>query len=97
MAKVSNKAAAMFFNLVLMISVLLIFSMAEGRLLSGFGKAKATSPKCEFVVGVQSGDTCFDITQKFNTTAEFFTEINPNLQCDKLFVGQWLCVAGTVN
>ncbi|KAL5977015.1 hypothetical protein ACLOJK_021353 [Asimina triloba] len=28
-------------------------------------------------------------------TAEDFCAINPNLDCDNLFVGQWLCVAGS--
>ncbi|OVA08001.1 Peptidoglycan-binding lysin domain [Macleaya cordata] len=101
MAKViSNKAAAMFFNFFLILSLLLILSssMAEaGRLFGvGFGKPKSTL-KCDSVFGARSGDTCFGITQMFNLTSEVFTEFNPNLVCDNLFVGQWICVAGTTN
>ena len=58
--------------------------------------AKAT-PECDTVVGVESGDTCFDIADKFQLTTEFFDSINPNLNCDALFVGQWVCVDGTAN
>ncbi|WJZ96272.1 hypothetical protein VitviT2T_014972 [Vitis vinifera] len=95
MAK-ANNMTTMFLNLVLMLSFLLIVSMAEGRFLPVFGKAKST-PQCDSVVGVRSGDTCFAISQMSNMTAKAFSAINPNLNCDALFVGQWLCVAGTAN
>ena len=59
--------------------------------------AKKATPECDTVVGVESGDTCFDIAQKFQLTTDYFDSINPNLNCDALFVGQWVCVDGTVN
>ncbi|KAK3014607.1 hypothetical protein RJ639_009840 [Escallonia herrerae] len=55
------------------------------------------TPHCNEVLSVESGDTCFAITQAFNMTTAFFDAINPNLNCRKLFVGEWLCIAGTVN
>lgn len=56
---------------------------------------KKPSPDCDTVVGVESGDTCFDIAQDFGLTTEFFNSINPNIKCDDLFVGQWVCIEGT--
>ncbi|KAF9603847.1 hypothetical protein IFM89_038030 [Coptis chinensis] len=94
MSKINNKAA--MFNIVFMLSLLLIMSMAEGRFLGlVFGRGK--TPQCDKVVGVQGGDTCFGIIQNSNSTAATFAAINPNLNCSALFVGQWLCVSGTLN
>ncbi|KAJ9690276.1 hypothetical protein PVL29_012767 [Vitis rotundifolia] len=93
MAKANSKSL----NLIFMLSLLILVSMAESRFL-GFGTAaKKATPQCDTVVGVESGDTCFDIAEKFQLTTEFFDSINPNLNCDALFVGQWVCVDGTVN
>ncbi|PON81923.1 LysM domain containing protein [Trema orientale] len=52
---------------------------------------------CNSVYGVQSGDTCAGVIQMFSLDAVFFSVINPNLNCDKIFAGQWLCVDGKVN
>ncbi|KAJ8621647.1 hypothetical protein MRB53_030176 [Persea americana] len=81
-----------------MLSLLLIISMAEARLFGStqvFGK-KDSTPECVTVHGVVSGETCFSVTQTYNLTTDFFIAINPNLNCSALFVGQWLCISGTV-
>lgn len=57
-------------------------------------KAKAV-PACDTVLGVTKGDTCFDIAKSFELTTPEFDAINPNINCAALFVGQWVCVAGT--
>ena len=57
--------------------------------------AAQSSPICESVVGVADGDTCSGIAQQFGLTSDFFGSVNPNINCDDLFVGQWVCVAGT--
>ena len=49
---------------------------------------------CYSVIGVKSGDTCFDIANNFKLSSKAFESINPNLNCDKLFVGEWICVKG---
>ena len=72
-------------------SFLLILECAIGT------AAKKATPQCDTVVGVESGDTCLDIAEKFQLSTEFFDSINPNLNCDALFVGQWVCVDGTAN
>ncbi|CAN6719280.1 unnamed protein product [Malus baccata var. baccata] len=59
----------------------------------GFGGVKATA-RCQKVYGVEAGDTCNGIMAKFKLTAHFFA-INPNINCNTIFVGQWLCIAGT--
>ncbi|KAJ9690279.1 hypothetical protein PVL29_012770 [Vitis rotundifolia] len=92
MAKANNNRAISL-NLVLMLSLLIFISMAESRILG----AKKSTPQCDAVIGVESGDTCFDIAEKFQLTTEFFDSINPNLNCDALFVGQWVCVDGAAN
>ncbi|KAJ9690277.1 hypothetical protein PVL29_012768 [Vitis rotundifolia] len=89
MAKANNRSL----NLVLMLSLLILVSVVE----SSFLGAKKATPQCDTVVGVESGDTCLDIAEKFQLSTEFFDSINPNLNCDALFVGQWVCVDGTAN
>ncbi|XWS12741.1 hypothetical protein CRYUN_Cryun37aG0116500 [Craigia yunnanensis] len=92
MAKSNNKIA-MLTNFVLIAALLVIVSMAESREIVLL-KGKKSAPDCNNVYGVISGDTCFSVTKMFNLTTSFFDSVNPNLECDSLFVGQWLCVAG---
>ncbi|KAF9679002.1 hypothetical protein SADUNF_Sadunf07G0094800 [Salix dunnii] len=94
MAKANHKSA-LFISSVLVLSLLLIFSMAESRFLDGGGLLKPKTPECDEVFGIRSDDTCFGIAQTFNLTTDLFDSINPNLNCTALFVGQWLCVAGS--
>ncbi|KAJ0039685.1 hypothetical protein Pint_27289 [Pistacia integerrima] len=99
MAKANYNKRAMILNLVLVLSLFLVISMAESRKANGARVLKARKPRCslecESVFGVESGDTCFGIAQLFSLTTEVFDSINPNLNCEALFVGQWLCVAGS--
>ncbi|KAJ4717075.1 Peptidoglycan-binding lysin domain [Melia azedarach] len=84
---------SVFLNLALMLALFLALSLAEGRTFAiGFAKS---GPQCDSVIGVQEGNTCSDITQQFDLTTEFFNSINPNINCDALFVGQWICVGGS--
>ena len=52
----------------------------------GFVEGKGTVLEHETVYGVDVGDTC-----------QAFLAINPYIVCDKIFVGQWVCVDGKVN
>ncbi|KAK6917461.1 LysM domain [Dillenia turbinata] len=94
MAMAANKTT-IFLNLILVLSLLLLISVAESRGIGSLGKKG--EPECNAVVGVKSGDTCDGIAKEFNLTTEFFNAINPNVNCDALFVAQWICVDGTVN
>ncbi|ONI18657.1 hypothetical protein PRUPE_3G230700 [Prunus persica] len=99
MAKNSSRVAIM--NLILLLSLLLMVSMAESRQLGiGFGKEETSNPSninCDSVYGAEEGDTCGSVIEKFNLSSDFFLSINPNINCDSFFVGQWLCTQGTVN
>ncbi|KDP24194.1 hypothetical protein JCGZ_25851 [Jatropha curcas] len=90
MARLSSKATILF-SLVLLVSLLL----AESRQIGiGFGRGQARA-ECDSVYGAEDGDTCTSVAKKFDVSLEFFTSINPNINCDDIFVGQWLCVDGT--
>ncbi|KAH7566071.1 hypothetical protein JRO89_XS08G0079100 [Xanthoceras sorbifolium] len=55
-------------------------------------KPNSTS-QCDSAFGVASGDTCYAITQQYKLTVEVFDSINPNINRDALFVGQWVLSA----
>ncbi|KAH7514729.1 hypothetical protein FEM48_Zijuj11G0121400 [Ziziphus jujuba var. spinosa] len=74
-----------------------MLSTAESRKLgNGIAKKDATL-QCLQVYGVEAGDTCSLIVQKLNTTFDIFLSINPNINCDSIFVGQWVCTEAEVN
>ncbi|CAI0434420.1 unnamed protein product [Linum tenue] len=50
---------------------------------------------CDKVYGVEAGDTCSSVVEKFELNQDQFLGINPNMNCDSIFVGQWLCISGT--
>ncbi|KAF2296244.1 hypothetical protein GH714_037028 [Hevea brasiliensis] len=94
MARFSTQAA-MFVKLIVLVSLLFMISAAECRQIGiGFRDGKSTA-ECDSVYGAEDGNTCESVAQKFKLTLEFFTSINPNLNCDDIFVGQWLCIDGT--
>ncbi|KAL3851267.1 hypothetical protein ACJIZ3_013149 [Penstemon smallii] len=98
MANSSNKIS-FFLNFALVLSLLLLLiTIAEGRSLFGCDLFKPSSTlSCDKVVGVKSDDTCFGLAKTFNLTETVFDAINPNLNCTALFVGQWLCIDGSIN
>ncbi|CAK9149794.1 unnamed protein product, partial [Ilex paraguariensis] len=51
----------------------------------GIGRTEST-PICSSVYGVEDGDTCTSVTQKFNLSSDFYIDINPNVNCDNIFV-----------
>lgn len=56
----------------------------------------ASTPACSAIHGVEEGETCSSIIQRFNLVEGHFLEINPNINCVGIFVGQWVCVEGQV-
>ncbi|ONK64315.1 uncharacterized protein A4U43_C07F24410 [Asparagus officinalis] len=83
------------FKLAIDMSIVL-FSLWIGPKSHIHGVETTPVPICKEVHGVKNGDTCFDVTRKFNLTPGEFIDLNPNLVCKKLFIGQWLCVNGIV-
>ncbi|KAI6703856.1 hypothetical protein NL676_012992 [Syzygium grande] len=88
MARISSKMT-MLLNLFLVLSLCFTVSIAERILESDV--PISTGLKCESVYGVKSGDTCLGVANMFNLTPGTFAAFNPNLDCNALFVGQWLC------
>ncbi|KAJ1285718.1 hypothetical protein BS78_03G298400 [Paspalum vaginatum] len=57
--------------------------------------AAAPSLSCNQVHGVQVGETCFSVAQAAGLTQDQFLGFNPNINCEKVFVGQWVCLRAT--
>ncbi|CAO2182691.1 unnamed protein product [Urochloa humidicola] len=50
---------------------------------------------CSKVHGVKVGETCSSVAQGAGLTQDVFLGFNPNINCEKVFVGQWVCLAAT--
>ncbi|CAL4947102.1 unnamed protein product [Urochloa decumbens] len=50
---------------------------------------------CRKVHGVKTGETCSSVAQGAGLTQDDFLGFNPNINCEKVFVGQWVCLAAT--
>jgi hypothetical protein len=55
----------------------------------------AQALSCLEVHGVRAGETCFSVALVGGLKLEEFLHINPNINCEKVFVGQWICLAAT--
>ncbi|KAK9924671.1 hypothetical protein M0R45_033025 [Rubus argutus] len=81
--------------LLLVVSLLVMISVAHSkRLAVGFG-GKNSAAICNLIYGAEEGDTCSRVAQDFKLSLNFFLSINPNINCNSIFVGQWLCIDGT--
>jgi hypothetical protein len=47
---------------------------------------------CNKVHGVQERETCFAVAQAAGLTLKQFLGFNPNINCEKLFLGPWICL-----
>ncbi|XP_044974042.1 uncharacterized protein LOC123441945 [Hordeum vulgare subsp. vulgare] len=47
---------------------------------------------CSQVNAVQAGDTCSSIAESGGLTQDQFLGFNPNINCVKIFLGQWVCL-----
>ncbi|KAF5760631.1 putative LysM domain-containing protein [Helianthus annuus] len=63
--------------------------------IDGFQKANSVVV-CDQVISVESGDDCTTISQSLKISLESFLAINPNINCEAMFVGQWVCIDGSV-
>ncbi|KAM5580876.1 hypothetical protein ABKV19_010204 [Rosa sericea] len=81
--------------LLLVVSLLVLISVAESkRFAVGFAEKKTSALVCNSVYGAEEGDTCTSVAQTFKLSLDAFLSINPNINCDSFFVGQWLCTDG---
>nr|CAB3478514.1 unnamed protein product [Digitaria exilis] len=63
---------------------------AHGRAYFVSDAAKVPALTCSEVHAVKVGETCFSIAQAAGLTQEQFLGFNPNINCEKVFIGQWL-------
>ncbi|KAK4714300.1 hypothetical protein R3W88_020207 [Solanum pinnatisectum] len=93
MAKASNNSL----NFALVLTFLLILSTPSlgRRILRSTNGASQAIPTCTVIYNVDTGDTCDSIIKSFE--AEKFSSLNPNLNCDNLFVGEYVCLNGTLS
>nr|XP_009760734.1 PREDICTED: uncharacterized protein LOC104213034 [Nicotiana sylvestris] len=82
-----------FFSALFLLFLLSVY-VAESRILSSETGTNSV-PVCNKIYGANIGDTCFSIMENFSVTSEVFTAFNPNLNCDKMFVGEWICLDGS--
>ncbi|KAF8766125.1 hypothetical protein HU200_007622 [Digitaria exilis] len=47
---------------------------------------------CDKVHGVQKHETCFAVSQAEGLSLKKFLRFNPNINCNNLFIGQWVCL-----
>ncbi|KAL4201902.1 hypothetical protein AMTRI_Chr02g261170 [Amborella trichopoda] len=86
---------AVLSHTIFILTLLLVVSMVNTRSFKGFETLATKTPDCFSVYGVIQGHTCFAVSHQFNITQPLFEGLNPNLNCSALFIGQWLCVAGS--
>ncbi|PHT43286.1 hypothetical protein CQW23_17311 [Capsicum baccatum] len=97
MAKAINNSINCYFNVALVLTFLLTLSPSLGRMLASNSEASQAIPTCTTVYNVDTGDTCNSVIKSFDVNAELFSSLNPNLNCNDLFVGEYLCLNGTLS
>ncbi|KAL3741950.1 hypothetical protein ACJRO7_017431 [Eucalyptus globulus] len=92
MARINSKMT-MLFKLLLVLSLVLVVFTAERKLMNVIVNdgVPQGAIQCKSLYSVQDGDTCDDLAQAFNLTMSTLNFLNPNLDCDNLFIGQWTC------
>lgn len=94
--KIMDLVIFVFFLITIIVfwNILNKFSLMD---IVGFKKIDATTVTCTTVYGTEKGDSCFAVAKKFKLPVDTFLAINPNINCVKIFVGQWLCINGFVS
>ncbi|GAA0185929.1 hypothetical protein LIER_33217 [Lithospermum erythrorhizon] len=80
-----NRISTFSYSAFLVLSLLVLVTLAA---------AKPAVLTCTIPVGAKAGDTCSAIIKSSKLSAQDFSFLNPNLNCNKIFVGQWLCLGG---
>uniref|UniRef100_A0A0D9V6I3 LysM domain-containing protein n=1 Tax=Leersia perrieri TaxID=77586 RepID=A0A0D9V6I3_9ORYZ len=84
-----------------MIASLVAVAVADARLTAHNGFVAVADVQfpvaltCNKVHGVQKAETCFTVSQSAGLTQDQFLAFNPNINCEKVFVGQWVCLDAT--
>ncbi|PHT43284.1 hypothetical protein CQW23_17309 [Capsicum baccatum] len=93
MVKASNYSVN---YLILVLSFLILLTSYQGLARAFFKGTTIANPDCRNIYAAEAGDTCESLIESFNLKAEDFSNLNPNLNCEKIFVGEWLCINGVV-
>ncbi|RLN24633.1 hypothetical protein C2845_PM07G25080 [Panicum miliaceum] len=48
---------------------------------------------CKKAYGVKERETCFAVAKAVGLSLKKFLRFNPNINCNNLFIGQWVCLA----
>uniref|UniRef100_A0A0E0JPK9 LysM domain-containing protein n=1 Tax=Oryza punctata TaxID=4537 RepID=A0A0E0JPK9_ORYPU len=84
--------------LAIIASLLVAVTLVDARLTAHHGYVVVEDVKapaaltCNKVHGVQTSETCFSVSQSSGLTQDQFLAFNPNINCEKVFVGQWVCL-----
>ena len=65
--------------------------MKEGNAAMTFVKS-VPALTCNKVSAVQTGETCSSLAESAGLSQEDFLGFNPNINCVRIFVGQWVCL-----
>uniref|UniRef100_M8CBY7 Uncharacterized protein n=1 Tax=Aegilops tauschii TaxID=37682 RepID=M8CBY7_AEGTA len=85
----------------LIASLLVAVTLADGRITvqvqrhsvsRGYAAKAVPALACNKVNAVQTGDTCSSIADGAGLAQEDFLGFNPNINCEKIFLGQWVCL-----
>ena len=59
---------------------------------AGYAAKAVPALTCNKVNAVQTGDTCSSIADGAGLAQEDFLGFNPNINCEKIFLVQWVCL-----
>ncbi|KAI4371682.1 hypothetical protein MLD38_010007 [Melastoma candidum] len=94
----TGKSTAIYIQVLLALALVLLLAACVAGRGSNVGLLVVSTPttqtplQCGLVYAVQTGDTCFAIANQASMDTKQFLTINPNLVCDHLFVGEWVCI-----
>ncbi|KAG2592208.1 uncharacterized protein LOC120672535 [Panicum virgatum] len=69
--------------------------LGRGRVYFASDAVTVPALSCSKVHGVKAGETCFSMAQAARLKQDVFLGFNPNINCENVFVGQWVCLAAT--
>ncbi|KAM0868591.1 hypothetical protein ACQ4PT_041217 [Festuca glaucescens] len=93
----ANHAAAALLIASLLAAVVLadarVTVQVQRDIVGGYAAVKAVPAlKCNEVHQVQTDDTCSSVAASAGLTDAQFLGFNPNINCLKVFLGQWVCL-----
>ncbi|KAM0838675.1 hypothetical protein ACQ4PT_060836 [Festuca glaucescens] len=92
----ANHAAAALLIASLLVAVVLadarVAVQVQRDIVGGYAVKAVPALKCNEVHQVQTDDTCSSVAAGAGLTDAQFLGFNPNINCLKVFIGQWVCL-----